>query len=120
MDTAEGFPAAHGRERRLAAAASRPSRGRARSVAASATLIEWLLFEQEYYASGAPGRANQNGLSLLAPTLMARQRPSAERFLTADGARRREDLGAGLVETEAGSDLAGLKSLPSGSTAARH
>lgn len=33
-------------------------------------LIQWLIFEEEYYRSGAPGRVNQNGIFLLGPTLM--------------------------------------------------
>lgn len=32
--------------------------------------MRWLVFEEEYYAAGAPGRVNQNGVSLLAPTLL--------------------------------------------------
>lgn len=33
-------------------------------------LIEWLIFEEEYYGAGAPMRVNQNGQLLLGPTLM--------------------------------------------------
>ena len=33
-------------------------------------LIEWLIFEEEYFAAGAPLRANQNGIFLLGPTIM--------------------------------------------------
>lgn len=33
-------------------------------------LIEWLIFEEEYYAADAPGRVSQNGIFLLGPTLM--------------------------------------------------
>jgi hypothetical protein len=33
-------------------------------------LIEWLIFEEEYYRAGAPLRANQNGIFLLGPTIM--------------------------------------------------
>ena len=32
-----------------------------------AGLVRWLVFEEEYYAAGAPGRVGQNGISLLAP-----------------------------------------------------
>jgi alkylation response protein AidB-like acyl-CoA dehydrogenase len=35
-----------------------------------ASLIEWLIFEEEYYRANAPARANQNGIFLLGPTLM--------------------------------------------------
>ena len=33
-------------------------------------LIQWLIFEEEYWAAGAPLRANQNGIFLLGPTVM--------------------------------------------------
>ena len=33
-------------------------------------LIRWLIFEEEYFRAGAPGRVNQNGIFLLGPTLM--------------------------------------------------
>ncbi len=35
-----------------------------------ANLLEWLIFEEEYYRVGAPGRVNQNGIFLLGPTIM--------------------------------------------------
>ncbi len=35
-----------------------------------ADLLEWLVFEEEYYRAGAPARVNQNGIFLLGPTLM--------------------------------------------------
>ena len=34
-----------------------------------ASLWEWLIFEEEYYAAGAPQRVTQNGIFLLAPTI---------------------------------------------------
>lgn len=33
-------------------------------------LIQWLIFEEEYFRVGAPNRANQNGIFLLGPTIM--------------------------------------------------
>ena len=33
-------------------------------------LIEWLIFEEEYYRADAPMRVNQNGQLLLGPTLI--------------------------------------------------
>ena len=35
-----------------------------------ADYIKWLIFEEEYYRAGAPGRVNQNGIFLLGPTIM--------------------------------------------------
>jgi alkylation response protein AidB-like acyl-CoA dehydrogenase len=33
-----------------------------------ATLLQWVVFEEEYFRAGAPGRASANGTSMLAPT----------------------------------------------------
>lgn len=35
----------------------------------AASLMEWLIFEEEYYRADAPARVSQNGIFLLAPTL---------------------------------------------------
>jgi alkylation response protein AidB-like acyl-CoA dehydrogenase len=71
-------------------------------------LIEWLIFEEEYYRAQAPARVNQNGLFLLGPTLME--------FGTAtQKARFLPQMAAGETiwaqawsEPQAGSDLAAL------------
>jgi hypothetical protein len=74
-----------------------------------ADLIQWLIFEEEYWAQSAPLRVNQNGIFLLAPTLM--EFGSAEqkaRFLPrmASGA----DVWAqGWSEPGAGSDMAAIR-----------
>ncbi|CKO53842.1 acyl-CoA dehydrogenase [Mycobacterium tuberculosis] len=36
-----------------------------------APLLHWIVFEEEYFRAGAPGRASANGTSMLAPTLFA-------------------------------------------------
>ena len=47
-------------------------------------LIEWLIFEEEYYRAGAPLRVNQNGIFLLGPTLMEYgTEAQKERFISA-------------------------------------
>ena len=70
MDTAEGFAAHRAWERRLNeggfAMVSWPREYGGRG----ANLIEWLVFEEEYWRAGAPLRVNQNGIFLLGPTLM--------------------------------------------------
>ena len=44
--------------------------------------IQWLIFEEEYYRAGAPGRVNQNGIFLLGPTIMEFGTPEQKaRFL---------------------------------------
>ncbi|PPA01620.1 acyl-CoA dehydrogenase [Pseudomonas sp. MWU12-2312b] len=73
-------------------------------------LIDWLIFEEEYYRSGAPARVNQNGIFLLGPTLMEYGSEAQKaRFLPrmATG----EDIWAqGWSEPGAGSDMAAIRS----------
>ncbi|MET8581641.1 acyl-CoA dehydrogenase family protein [Streptomyces collinus] len=110
LETAEGFAAHRAWEAELAAdrwsVVSWPQEYGGRG----AGLLRWLVFEEEYWAAGAPGRVGQNGISLLAPTLFdhgtAQQR-----------ARVLPPMAAGEVvwaqawsEPEAGSDLASLTS----------
>ena len=72
-------------------------------------LIEWLIFEEEYYRVDAPGRVNQNGVFLFGPTLMEYGTSEQKsRFLPrlASGA----DIWAQVwSEPQAGSDLAALR-----------
>ncbi len=72
-------------------------------------LIEWLIFEEEYYRAQAPGRLNQNGIFLLGPTLMEFGTPEQKaRFLPRMAAG--QDIWAqAWSEPQAGSDLAALK-----------
>ena len=71
-------------------------------------LIDWLIFEEEYYRAQAPARVNQNGLFLLGPTLI-------EFGTAAQKARFLPQMAAGETiwaqawsEPQAGSDLAAL------------
>ena len=74
-----------------------------------ADLVEWLIFEEEYWRAGAPLRVNQNGIFLLGPTLM--EYGTAEqkaRFLPrmATG----DDVWCqGWSEPGAGSDMAAIR-----------
>ncbi|MFN2545437.1 MAG: acyl-CoA dehydrogenase family protein [Actinomycetota bacterium] len=110
MDTAEGFEEHRGWERTLHeggwSAVSWPAEYGGRG----ADLFEWLLFEEEYYAAGAPGRVNQNGLFLLAPTLMEQGTDEQKaRFLPRIAAA--DDIWCqGWSEPDSGSDLASLQS----------
>jgi alkylation response protein AidB-like acyl-CoA dehydrogenase len=74
-----------------------------------AGLIEWLIFEEEYYRANAPLRVNQNGIFLLGPTLMEFGTEAQKaRYLSrmASG----EDIWAqAWSEPQAGSDLAALR-----------
>lgn len=73
-------------------------------------LIDWLIFEEEYWRADAPLRVNQNGQLLLGPTLM--EFGSAEqkkRFLPRMASS--EDMWAqGWSEPNAGSDMAAIRS----------
>ncbi|GAC13979.1 acyl-CoA dehydrogenase family protein [Aliiglaciecola lipolytica] len=73
-------------------------------------LIDWLIFEEEYYGAGAPGRVNQNGQLLLGSTIMefgtAEQKA---RFLPKMASS--EDMWAqAWSEPNAGSDMANISS----------
>jgi alkylation response protein AidB-like acyl-CoA dehydrogenase len=75
-----------------------------------ASLTEWVIFEEEYYLSGAPTRIAQNGISLLSPIIFEHGTPEQqERYLRpmADGT---EVWAQAWSEPEAGSDLAGIRS----------
>ena len=62
-----------------------------------ASLVEWVIFEEEYYRAGAPGRVSQNGIFLLAPIIFDHgTQEQQDRFLPTM-AHRRADLGAVLV-----------------------
>ncbi|MEU2657759.1 acyl-CoA dehydrogenase family protein [Streptomyces sp. NPDC007325] len=110
LETAEGFAAHRAWEAELAAdrwsVVSWPEEygGRGSSV------LRWLVFEEEYYAAGAPGRVAQNGINLLAPTLF-------EHGTDEQRARVLPPMASGEVvwaqawsEPESGSDLASLRS----------
>ena len=72
-------------------------------------LIQWLIFEEEYYRAGAPGRVNQNGIFLLGPTLMEfGTHEQKARFLPAM-ASGDEIWAQAWSEPQAGSDLAGVR-----------
>jgi alkylation response protein AidB-like acyl-CoA dehydrogenase len=109
-DTAEGFPVNRAWERRLFdggwAVVSWPPEYGGRG----ASLWEWLIFEEEYYAAGLPQRVAQNGIFLLAPTVFELgTQEQKDRILRRMAAV--EDLWCqGWSEPDAGSDLAGIKS----------
>ncbi|HEU5036236.1 MAG TPA: acyl-CoA dehydrogenase family protein [Nocardioides sp.] len=110
MDTAEGFVAHQEWERTLADArwsvVSWPEEYHGRG----ASLVEWVLFEEEYYRSGAPGRVSQNGIFLLSPILFEHgTQEQRDRFLPSMATG--EQIWAQCwSEPEAGSDLASLRS----------
>lgn len=75
-----------------------------------ATLLQWLIFEEEYFRAGAPGRASANGISMLAPTLFAHGTDEQRDRILPKMASGEEIWAQAWSEPESGSDLASLRS----------
>jgi alkylation response protein AidB-like acyl-CoA dehydrogenase len=75
-----------------------------------ASLMEWLIFEEEYYRAGGPQRVTQNGIFLLAPTLFELGTEEQRDRILPKMASAEETWCQGWSEPNAGSDLAGIKS----------
>ena len=73
-------------------------------------LIEWLIFEEEYYRADAPMRVNQNGILLLGPTLMEFGTPEQKARFLPRMARCDDMWAQGWSEPNAGSDMAAITS----------
>ncbi|MEU4520545.1 acyl-CoA dehydrogenase family protein [Amycolatopsis sp. NPDC024027] len=110
MDTAEGFEAHRAWEAELAEARWSVVSWPAEYHGRDASMLQWLLFEEEYYASGAPGRVSQNGIFMLGPTLFAHgTQEQRDRILPAM-ATGEQVWAQAWSEPEAGSDIAALRS----------
>ena len=73
-------------------------------------LIQWLIFEEEYFRAGGPNRANQNGIFLLGPTIMEfGTEDQKQRFLT-PMAKGEVIWAQAWSEPGAGSDMAAISS----------
>ncbi|MFZ1161333.1 acyl-CoA dehydrogenase family protein [Mycobacterium sp.] len=75
-----------------------------------ATLLEWVVYEEEYFRAGAPGRASANGTSMLAPTLFAHGTEEQLNRVLPKMASGEEIWAQAWSEPESGSDLASLRS----------
>ena len=75
-----------------------------------ATLLHWVVFEEEYFRAGAPGRASANGTSMLAPTLFAHGTSEQLDRVLPKMASGEEIWAQAWSEPESGSDLASLRS----------
>jgi len=73
-------------------------------------LIEWLIFEEEYYKARAPLRVNQNGIFLLGPTLMEYGTEEQKARILPKMANGEEVWSQGWSEPGAGSDMAAIRS----------
>jgi alkylation response protein AidB-like acyl-CoA dehydrogenase len=113
LDSAEGFAAHRAWEQKMFGARLTVVSWPEEYGGRSASLWQWLIFEEEYYRARAPVRVGQNGLFLLAPTLFEYGTPEQrERFLLRMA--RADDIWAqAWSEPEAGSDLASLRSTAS-------
>ncbi|MGH9137037.1 MAG: acyl-CoA dehydrogenase family protein [Acidimicrobiales bacterium] len=76
----------------------------------SASLWEWLLFEEEYYRAGGPQRVTQNGIFLLAPSIFEFGTPAQQDGILPRMAAAEDLWCQGWSEPNAGSDLASVTS----------
>jgi alkylation response protein AidB-like acyl-CoA dehydrogenase len=110
LETEEGFAAHRAWEAELAAdrwsVVSWPTAYGGRG----ADIVRWLVFEEEYYAAGAPGRVSQNGISLLAPTLLDHGTREQRARVLPSMATGEVIWAQAWSEPGAGSDLASLTS----------
>lgn len=72
-------------------------------------LVQWLIFEEEYWRAGAPLRVNQNGIFLLGPTLMEYGTPEQKARFLSRMASGDEIWAQAWSEPQAGSDLAAVR-----------
>ncbi|WP_034268978.1 acyl-CoA dehydrogenase family protein [Haloechinothrix halophila] len=110
FDTAAGFEQHRAWEKRLADARLSVVSWPEEFGGRDASLLEWVLFEEEYYAAGAPARVNQNGIFMLAPTLFAHGTPEQQRRILPAMARSEQVWAQAWSEPDAGSDIASLRS----------
>jgi alkylation response protein AidB-like acyl-CoA dehydrogenase len=110
MDTARGWALHQEWEAKLAAERLSVVSWPREFGGREASLVEWVIFEEEYYRAGAPGRVSQNGIFLLAPIIFDHGTPEQQqRFLPSMGSGAKIWAQA-WSEPEAGSDLASLRS----------
>ena len=107
MDTAKGFVAHREWEKSLSDAQWSVVSWPPEFGGRDASLVQWLIFEEEYYASGAPGRVSQNGIFLLAPTLFSFGTDEQRQRILPKMSSGEEIWAQAWSEPGAGSDLAG-------------
>ncbi len=111
VDTAGGFALHRAFEAELAAAGLAAVSWPAQYGGRDASLLEWLIFEEEYHAAGGPVRVGQNGLFVLAPTLLAHGTDEQKARILPAMARADVVWAQAWSEPGAGSDLAAIRSL---------
>jgi alkylation response protein AidB-like acyl-CoA dehydrogenase len=117
LDTAAGFEAHRAWERTMYedrwSVVSWPVEYGGRDVG----IFEWLVFEEEYYRARAPKRVSQNGIFLLAPTMLEYGTEAQKARYLPPMASGDEIWCQGWSEPDAGSDLAGIRSRAARDTA---
>ncbi len=109
FDTAQGFEAHRAWERTLHAGGFAMVPWPVAYGGRGADLLEWLIFEEEYYRAGAPRRVNQNGIFLLGPTLMEFGTAEQKARYLPKMASSEEVWAQGWSEPNAGSDMAAIQ-----------
>ncbi|MGH0037384.1 MAG: acyl-CoA dehydrogenase family protein [Myxococcota bacterium] len=109
FDTREGFEAHREWEKKLHAGGWAMVPWPVEYGGRGADLLEWLIFEEEYYRSGAPGRVNQNGIFLLGPTIMEFGTDEQKARFLPKMASSEEVWAQGWSEPNAGSDMANIQ-----------
>lgn len=110
MDTAEGWALHQEWEAKLAAERLSVVSWPREFGGREASLVEWVIFEEEYYRAGAPGRVSQNGIFLLAPIIFDHGTPEQQARFLPSMATGEKIWAQAWSEPEAGSDLASLRS----------
>ncbi len=109
-DTAEGFEQHRRWDRVLFDAGLSVITWPERYGGRDAGLLTWVVFEEEYFRAGAPGRASANGTSMLAPTLFGHGTEEQRMRILPKMASGEEIWAQAWSEPESGSDLASLRS----------
>lgn len=110
MDTAVGFVAHQAWEKKLSDARWSVVSWPREVGGRGASLVEWVIFEEEYHRAGAPGRVSQNGIFLLAPIIFDHGTPEQQRRFLPPMASGEQVWAQAWSEPGAGSDLASLTS----------
>jgi alkylation response protein AidB-like acyl-CoA dehydrogenase len=108
FDTAEGARAHRAWEKRLDGGGWAMVPWPKQYGGRGANLLEWLVFEEEYYRARAPKRINQNGIFLLGPTIMEFGTPAQKARFLPKIASSEEVWAQGWSEPNAGSDMAAI------------
>ncbi|OLF18980.1 acyl-CoA dehydrogenase family protein [Actinophytocola xanthii] len=110
MDTPEGAEQHRAWERVLAGARLSAVTWPREYGGREASLLEWVVFEEEYHAAGAPARVSANGIALLGSTLLAHGTAEQKERVLPRMARADDIWAQAWSEPEAGSDLAAVRS----------